>query len=74
MSLNPQQLKVLQLVAAGYFYNQIGDRMYLSRKRIEAIALEIKEVLGATTMAHAVSIAYQHNILEVEDDEDMSAA
>ena len=66
MSLNPQQLKVLRHIAEGYSYSEIGRQIFLSAKRVEAIAQEIKEVLGANNMPHAVSIAYQKKILEIE--------
>lgn len=66
MILNTQQLKVLKLVASGNNYTEIGCKVFLSAKRVEAIAQEIKQTLGARTMAHAVSIAYQVKILIIE--------
>ena len=54
-ALDPEQLKLLDLLAAGSTVDEAAAELYLSRRTVQRRLSEIRNVLGVTTTAAAVA-------------------
>ena len=61
--LTPRQLEVLKLTADGYEYKRVGYELGITEPTVRSMAVEIREKLGALSMAHAVAIAFRMGLL-----------
>ncbi|MER3501653.1 MAG: DNA-binding response regulator [Candidatus Fervidibacterota bacterium] len=64
--LSEREWQVLRLIALGYTYKQIADRLALSVKTVETYRARIAEKLGLRTRAELVKYALQHGLLDEE--------
>ena len=55
--LSPRQVEVLQLVAEGMTYKEIGAKLYITKRTVRYHIDQIKEQLGVATRAEAVTYA-----------------
>ena len=63
--LTERETEILRLTADGLGCKEIATKLYLSSHTIEWHIKNLKSKLNATTIAHAVSIAYEHRILYI---------
>ncbi len=63
--LTERETEILRLTAEGLGCKEIATKLYLSSHTIEWHIKNLKSKLNATTIAHAVSIAYYHGILYI---------
>ena len=69
-SLTQHEMSVLQGVADGETYAQIGQRIYLTEKSVSNVATRVMRKLGARTMPHAVWLACRAGLLDGAGRED----
>lgn len=62
--LSPQQETVLLLLADGGTPTTIGSELYIAPSTVSAVTTNIRAKLGATTIPHAIAIAYQKGLLQ----------
>jgi DNA-binding NarL/FixJ family response regulator len=55
--LSEREIDVLALVACGYTWQEIGERLHISRWTVQTHYRRIKMKLQAHNMAHAVALA-----------------
>ena len=55
--LQRRQLEILQLVAHGYLYRQIGDMLSISPETVRKQMANVFERIGAHGRTHAVAVA-----------------
>jgi DNA-binding NarL/FixJ family response regulator len=63
-ALTPREVEVLHLIAAGHGTNEIARRLFISRKTATTHVEHIFKKLGVHSRTQAVSLAYQHGLLE----------
>nr|WP_302717030.1 response regulator transcription factor [uncultured Senegalimassilia sp.] len=63
--LSSRELEILQLIARGYTNKEIGERMFLSVKTVEAHRSKIFKKLYLKTRADAVDYALRHKLLDL---------
>ena len=64
LHLTERELTVLQLAAAGYTRNEIGELTGLSGDTVKGHQEQAREKLGARNTVNAVHIAHQQGLLE----------
>jgi len=62
--LTAREQTVIGLLATGLTIPQVAGALQISRHTARAHADEVRAKLGASTIAHAVAICYQHGILD----------
>jgi DNA-binding NarL/FixJ family response regulator len=65
--LSSREIDVLRLISAGNGNKQIADRLSIGESTVKNHISNILSKLGANDRAHAVSIALQRGILELDD-------
>ncbi len=60
--LSTRQLEILELVAAGTRYSEIGAKLFISRATVNREMRNIFNCLGVNDAAHAVAEAYQKGL------------
>lgn len=60
--LNERQLEVLELVAQGLDYSEVGRRLFISERTVKYHMGKIKEVLQLANQAQVVAWAWQHGL------------
>ena len=60
--LNERQLEVLELVAQGLDYSEVGRRLFISERTVKYHMDKIKEVLQLANQAQVVAWAWQHGL------------
>lgn len=63
--LSSRELEILQLIARGHTNKEIGERMFLSVKTVEAHRSKIFKKLHLKTRADAVDYALRHKLLDL---------
>lgn len=63
--LSSRELEILQLIAHGHTNKEIGERMFLSVKTVEAHRSKIFKKLHLKTRADAVDYALRHKLLDL---------
>lgn len=63
-----RQLEVIRLSALGHTQEEIGHEMALSKKTVERHACDLRLLLGARNMSHAIVISIASGYLELGDD------
>jgi DNA-binding CsgD family transcriptional regulator len=61
--LTARQVDVLTLIAQGRTAGQIAERLGTGESTVRSQLADIRQRLGATTVAQAVAVAYQRGIL-----------
>lgn len=61
--LTDRQLQVLYLIAAGYTDRQIASVLQIKVTSVHTHVIRVRAALGALNRAHAVFLAYRHNLL-----------
>jgi PAS domain S-box-containing protein len=61
--LSPRQVEVLQLVAGGMTYKEIGAKLYVTERTVRYHIDQIKEQLGVATRAEAVAFAVRAGLV-----------
>jgi len=61
--LSPRQVEVLQLVAEGMTYKEIGAKLYITERTVRYHMDQIKEQLGVATRAEAVTFAVRAGLV-----------
>ena len=64
--LTPAEINVLRLIAAGNANKQIADQLSITEETVKGRVKNILSKLGANDRAHAVTIALQRGIIELE--------
>lgn len=64
IKLTKREVEVLQLITDGLSQAEIARRLFVSPKTVGAHTERLFKKLGAHTRAQAVSLAYQHGLLE----------
>lgn len=65
--LTPREKQILDLVAAGYEYRIIAERLIIDESTVKAHVGRIMLKLDAFNNRHAVIIAFRQRLLKVED-------
>ena len=60
--LNERQIEVLDLVAQGLEYAEVGKRLYISERTVKYHMARIKEILGLSNHAQIVAWAWDHGL------------
>ena len=60
--LNERQIEVLELVAQGLEYAEVGKRLFVSERTVKYHTARIKEILQLTNHAQIVAWAWDHGI------------
>jgi DNA-binding NarL/FixJ family response regulator len=63
-ALSPRELEVLRLMAEGYHWRQMGDRLGISCRTAQTHCWQICTKLGARNRVQAVHIAHQLGYLQ----------
>lgn len=63
--LSTRELEILQLIARGYTNKEIGEKMFLSLKTVEAQRSKVYKKLHLKTRADAVDYALRHKLLDL---------
>ncbi len=66
--LNERQVEVLELVARGLEYVEVGKRLFISERTVKYHMANIKEVLQLSNHAQVVAWAWEHGIGRKADD------
>ena len=61
--MNPNLVRILDLVSQGRSNAEIGALLFLSEETIKTYVKRILREMGARNRAHAVAIAFQRGIL-----------
>ncbi len=61
--LSPRETEVLSLIAKGHTNKEIGDRLHISIKTVEAHRAHIIERIGARTKADLINYAVTHELI-----------
>ncbi|RZJ75984.1 MAG: response regulator transcription factor [Flavobacterium sp.] len=65
MGLTQVDHKTLELIALGYSYKEIADKLSLSEKAVEKIKLEMLSKTKSRNSASLISFAYKYGLLKV---------
>jgi len=65
MGLTQVDHKTLELIALGYSYKEIADKLSLSEKAVEKIKLEMLSKTKSRNSASLISFAYRYGLLKV---------
>jgi DNA-binding NarL/FixJ family response regulator len=60
---SPRQRQILEMVADGFSYREISEKLCLERNTIHFYAKNLLKKLDANNIAHAVSIGFREGIL-----------
>jgi len=63
IDLTPRELDILILLSQGLQYNDIAQRLHISRETVKFHARNLFLEMTANNAAHAVAIGYQRGIL-----------
>jgi DNA-binding CsgD family transcriptional regulator len=61
--LTRREREILQLMSEGLSNKQIADRLWLSVETVKSHVSAVYAKLGADSRAHAVAIAFRHDLL-----------
>ena len=64
MSLTEMQLKVLRCICEGDTSSDISEKVFLSKRRIDGIRLEIYKATGTKSVAQLVRWAVRNEIIK----------
>ena len=67
MKLTLREQQVLQHLAAGLSSREVATKLGISYNTVKHHRVRIKQRLGATTFAHAISIARDEHLIEGEE-------
>jgi DNA-binding CsgD family transcriptional regulator len=62
-SLPVRELQVLQCLAEGLSYAEIGVRLHLAAPSVSSAAVRLYRRLGVSSAQHAVHVGYQRGVL-----------
>ncbi len=62
--LSDRETEVLRMMAAGFAYKEIADRLGISTKTVETYRERIKEKLGLSSRSEIVRFALEHGLLQ----------
>lgn len=60
--LNDRQIEVLELVAQGLDYSDVGQRLYISERTVKYHMAKIKETLQLSSHAQVIAWAWEHGL------------
>lgn len=63
--LTPREREVLSLLASGYMYSRIADRLGLAEITVRTHVKSAREKLGAATREQAIAIAIRDRLIEI---------
>jgi len=64
MTVTDKQKEVLTHLAEGLNSKAIGQKMKISPRTVEMIALVLREKFGASNAPHLIAIAFRQNIIQ----------
>lgn len=64
LALTPRQRDVLSLVADGLSAEEVGRKLYISRKTVKLHTWAIRRELRAKTISQAVAVAIRAGLIE----------
>lgn len=64
--LSPRHVQVLSGLAAGQTPAEVAKDLGIGQSRVWQLAMEARQVLGASTTAHVVALAMSLGLIEVE--------
>ena len=65
--LTPREYEVLRLISLGLTYVRIGERLSITERTARAHLVAVKEKLGATNNAQAVTRGFERGLLREDD-------
>jgi DNA-binding NarL/FixJ family response regulator len=65
--LTPREIDVLKLIAKGFSNKQIGDRLGIAEATVKNHVVSLLGKLGVQDRTHAVTLALERNIIDLED-------
>ena len=65
--LTPREVEVLKMVASGLANKEIADRLSVAEGTVKHYVVVILSKLGARDRTHAVSLAIDRNIIDIDD-------
>lgn len=63
VAIRPIHKQVLQLFAEGYTSKEVGRQLHISPRTVDGYCLQIREVLQARNIAHAVYLAGKRGLV-----------
>lgn len=66
-------MQILEMIAGGKKGPEIAKELWLARETVKSHVKSIREKLGASTQAHAVSLAYRQGLLSTGSPEESTS-